>query len=188
MDSMIWKVFSTTVNFVIQCDSVGNVRKSSELPASCLLKSGRGMMVGGTFASGLGYSWVYLYKCSHPFGILLLVCQLKFFQPHAHKGLCIFRQWQAGECHPFRSGGTPGLELEQGRQQPLAPAQGLNQQHPDQAMATLSPQSARSAHSRAMPFTDRQHIYWATEETHGNLIMLHIYMCLHTANPCFSVS
>lgn len=122
MDLIISEVFSTTVNFVIQCDSVGNVRKSSELPASCLLKSGRGMMVGGTFASGLGYSWVYLYKCSHPFGILLLVCQLKFFQPHAHQGLCIFRQWQAGECHPFRSGDTTGLELEQGRQQPLTPA------------------------------------------------------------------
>lgn len=58
--------------------------------------------------------------------------------PATHKWLWFVRQWlgdRGSVCVTSSPAGPPpGLKLEQGRQQSLAPAQGLNQQHSDQSL------------------------------------------------------
>lgn len=56
-----------------------------------------------------------------------------------------FRHAERGCLTP--TGIPPELKLEQGRQQPPAPAQGLNKKHPVQVITKWSPCTVRSMHS-----------------------------------------
>lgn len=62
----------------------------------------------------------------------------------------VFQAVTGGGCHPLPSWAIPEPKLEQSRQQPLAPAQGLNQ-WPDQAMWRSSLCTAGSVHSWGNP-------------------------------------
>lgn len=79
---------------------------------------------------------------------------------HPHKGLWFVRQWWGGRvwrelgrrCHLSPEGPSPELELEQGKQQSLTAAQGLNQWYPTQTKARWSPYTVRSVYSLG-PYT-----------------------------------
>lgn len=120
------------------------------------------VMVGAPFLlplAGLGFSFINFL--THP----------KYFS-------------RAASCSPPQPQARKGRSVVcQGRQQSLPVTQGLNQRHPAQATARLSPEPLCCPVSWGRNF-----LVGYREKDMGVYVKccgLNVYMCLHTANPLF---